>query len=332
MSEPKISVVMPAYNAEKYITKAIDSILAQTFSNFEFIIINDASIDSTKEIIESYKDFRIKLINNDQNQGVAESLNIGISAAKGQYIARMDADDISLPERFQKQVDFMEKNPDIDVCGSWAKKTENANEIIKNPSSYEDIKDTLFFSCSMSHSTILFKRSLNFQYSSEFPRAEDYDLWCKKINDLKFFNIPEILLLYRVHNNQVGSAHQKEQNNNAKDIRARNLKNIGVNLSEKELKIYNDFFSDQFIPQNIDEVVTAINIFEKISAAGKNFGYGEKFQELIKGFQRKITDLGIKNRITSLILYFTTFKKMSFLDTPRANLRYVYHCLKNIWR
>ena len=133
MKSPQISVVMPAYNAEKYITEAIDSILFQTFKDFEFIIINDASTDSTKDIIESYKDPRIKLVNNEQNKGVAKSLNIGISVACGKYIARMDADDIALPERFQKQFDFMEQHPNIDVCGSWAKKTGNENEIINNP-------------------------------------------------------------------------------------------------------------------------------------------------------------------------------------------------------
>lgn len=330
MKSPQISVVMPAYNAEKYITEAIDSILFQTFKDFEFIIINDASTDSTKEIVESFNDPRIILINNEQNKGVAKSLNIGISAAKGKYIARMDADDIALPERFQKQFDFMEQHPNIDVCGSWAKKTGNENEIINNPVSYEDIKDALFFSCSMSHSTIVFKKSLNFQYSSEFPRAEDYDLWCKKINDLKFVNIPEVLLLYRVHGYQVGKTHKNEQNNNAKDIRTRNLKNIGINLSEKEQKIYHDFFSGQFSPQNIEEIIEAINIFEKISVEGKKHGYGQKFQELTKLYQKTITDIGIKNGITSLKVYFSAFRKMGFLDTPRANLRYIYHCLRNV--
>lgn len=330
MKDPQISVVMPAYNAEKYVAEAIDSILAQTFSDFEFIIINDASTDSTKEIIESYKDPRIKLINNEQNQGVAKSLNIGLAAACGKYIARMDADDISLPQRFQTQFDFMEQRPDVDVCGSWAKKIGKENEIIKNPSSYEDIKDTLFFSCAMSHSTVVFKKNLDFQYSSEFPRAEDYDLWCKKINDLKFINIPEILLLYRVHTHQVGKTHKNEQNDNAKDIRTRNLKNIGINLLEKEQKIYHDFFSGQFLPQNIEEIIEAINIFEKISAAGAQHGYGKQFQKLIKFYQNIVADLGIQNHVTSLQIYFTLFRKLKIFETPRANLRYIYHCLRNI--
>lgn len=330
MTSPQISVVMPAYNAEKYVAEAINSILSQTFNDFEFIIINDASTDSTKEIIESFNDSRIRLIDNEQNQGVAKSLNIGIAATKGKYIARMDADDIALPERFQIQFDFMERHPDIDICGSWIETFGDNQCIIKVPEQHNEIKDELFFSCSMLHPTVIFKRDLDLQYSSDFPRAEDYDLWCRKIDTWNFANIPKILLHHRVHSFQIGISHKSEQNNDANDIRLRNLQNIKIKLSEIEQKIYCDFFADQFIPKNIDEIVNAIKIFEKISIAGKNFGYGEKFQELIRGFQTKATNLGIKNRTTSLKTYFTTFRKIGFLETPRANLRYIYHCLRNI--
>lgn len=330
MTNPQISVIMPAYNAEKYVAEAINSILSQTFTDFEFIIINDASTDSTKNIIESFQDPRIKLINNEQNKCVAKSLNIGISAAKGKYIARMDADDISLPQRFQTQFNFMEQNPDIDICGSWIETFGENKCVIKVPENNNDIKDELFFSCSMLHPTVIFKRDLNLQYFSDFPRAEDYDLWCRKINELKFANIPKVLLHYRIHNCQVGQAKKTKQNQDSNLIRLRNLENIGLHLSDEELRIYNDFFAEQFIPQNIEEVVNAINIFEKISAAGQNYGYGGKFQELIRLFQRKATDFGIKQKKTSLLLYFSTFRKMGFFNTPRTNLRYIYHCLRNL--
>ena len=135
---------MPAYNAEKYIAESIESILSQTFTDFEFIIINDASTDSTKEIIESFQDSRIILINNEQNLGVAKSLNIGIATAKGKYIARMDADDISLPERFQTQFNFMEKNPDIDICGSWARMFGDKDDCMQTLQNHEDIRDEAF--------------------------------------------------------------------------------------------------------------------------------------------------------------------------------------------
>lgn len=330
MSEPKISVVMPAYNAEKYIAEAINSILSQTFTDFEFIIINDASIDSTKEIIESFQDSRIILINNKQNQGVANSLNIGISAARGKYIARMDADDISLPKRFQTQFDFMEQNPNIDICGTWSKTFGDYVTSWETYQKHDDIRDASFFFCPMIHPTIMFRKDLSLQYSLDFPRAEDYDIWCKKINELNFANIPEILLLYRTHYCQIGAAHQSEQKLNAKDIRVRNLKSIGISLEEKELKIYNDIFSEQFKPQNMEEIVFAIKILEKISIEGLNHGYGKIFQEIIKFYQKKATDFGINNKTTSLKLYFTIFRKLKIFKTPRTHLRYIYHCLRNL--
>ncbi|HAS7841575.1 TPA: glycosyltransferase family 2 protein, partial [Vibrio cholerae] len=120
MSSPKISVVMSVYNGEKYLGEAIDSILKQTFSDFEFIIINDGSTDKTLEIIKSYmkKDDRIVLVSRE-NKGLIVSLNEGLDLAKGQYIARMDADDISIKSRFEKQIEFLDSNPDIGVCGTW---------------------------------------------------------------------------------------------------------------------------------------------------------------------------------------------------------------------
>ena len=118
---PKISVIMPAYNAEQYISEAIESILGQTFADFEFIIIDDGSSDSTSGIIASYKDSRIRYFRNEKNLGIVGALNRGLALAAGEYIARMDADDISLPERFQTQCAYMEKHPDVGVCGTAIK-------------------------------------------------------------------------------------------------------------------------------------------------------------------------------------------------------------------
>ena len=111
------TVLMPVYNGEKYIREAMDSILNQTFNDFEFLIVNDGSTDSTKQLIESYPDPRIRLVN-QENRGVAKSLNRGLRLAKGKYIARMDADDISLPDRLAKQIEVLESNPDVDITVS----------------------------------------------------------------------------------------------------------------------------------------------------------------------------------------------------------------------
>ena len=118
---PKVTVLMPVYNCEKYLRESIESILNQTFKDFEFLIINDGSSDKSAEIVESYNDNRINFVQNEKNIGLAASLNRGLDIAKGEYIARMDADDISLPERLEKQVRFMETNPQIGICGQLDK-------------------------------------------------------------------------------------------------------------------------------------------------------------------------------------------------------------------
>ena len=115
---PKVSVVMPAYNAEAYIGAAMESILSQSFGDFEFLILNDCSTDGTEAIIQSYDDPRIVYIKNEKNMGVAATLNKGLAAAQGEYIARMDADDFSLPQRFEKQVAYLDAHPEVVVLGT----------------------------------------------------------------------------------------------------------------------------------------------------------------------------------------------------------------------
>lgn len=334
MSDPQISVVMPVYNRELYLKESVESILNQTFTNFEFIIVDDQSTDSSWQIIQEYaaKDSRIIAVKNSGKKGCPSARNYGNKLAKGKYIAVMDSDDIAMPERLQTQFDFIEQHPDIDICGSWSKIFGITNDITQLPTTHDDIRDQTFFGCAITNGAAMYRTNLNIEYPVDFNNAEDYELWCRTINKLKFANIPKILLLCRTHDNQTSTAKKKEQTNDTNISRLQNLETIEIFLTDEEQKIYCDFFADQFIPQNIAEIVTALNIFEKISVAGKNFGYGEYFQELINSFQRKITDLGIKNKVTSLKLYFTTFRRMGFLDTTRANLRYVFHCLRNIWR
>ena len=119
MTSATVTVLMPVYNGEMYLREAIDSILHQTFTDFEFLIINDGSTDNSETIILSYDDSRIRYEKNDSNLKLIATLNKGIELAKGKYIVRMDADDISIPDRIEKQVAFLEKNPDVGICGSW---------------------------------------------------------------------------------------------------------------------------------------------------------------------------------------------------------------------
>lgn len=190
MGAPMISVVMPVYNGEKYLGVAIESILNQTYANFEFIIVNDGSQDGTEIIILSYNDERIVYLKSETNLRIEGTLNKGMRHAVGKYIARMDADDISLPSRLEKQLLFMERNPNIGVCGTWANIFGDNIEshTWKCPTQSENIKIEMMFACPFVHPSVFIKRTLfnSYSYSDEFQKAEDYYLWYQLKGDVVF--------------------------------------------------------------------------------------------------------------------------------------------------
>jgi glycosyltransferase involved in cell wall biosynthesis len=199
---------MPVYNGEKFLRESINSILNQTYTNFEFIIIDDGSKDSSVEIIKGYKDKRIKFYRNHKNKGLPYTLNRGIDLSRGKYIARMDHDDVSLTYRLEKQVTFMEDNPEIDICGSAiVTEFKGTDKIFRQPSHHEEIKATLLFKNAMAHPTIVMRKKsmvkCGLLYDPLMVNAEDYELWTRVCWSLKMANIYEPLLNYRRHNNQM---------------------------------------------------------------------------------------------------------------------------------
>lgn len=198
---------MSVYNGEKYLQEAINSILNQTFADFEFIIIDDASTDKTHEILENFKekDSRILIINKEKNigsKGFIENLNIGLKNAKGKLIARMDADDISNPERFQKQLDFLNKNENIFMVGSSLQLIdENGFEtkLLPTFSEDKDIQKNMFKNIAMYHPVIFFRNNRKIFYREKMQFCEDYDLFFRLMTDnYKFGNIDKPLLKYRI--------------------------------------------------------------------------------------------------------------------------------------
>ncbi|WPO79499.1 glycosyltransferase family 2 protein [Flavobacterium sp. KACC 22761] len=210
---PLISVVLPVYNCAMYIEDAVNSILTQTIQDFEIIIIDDHSIDDTVKIIDSIGDKRIKLILKQQNKGLIDSLNIGFREAKGKYIARMDGDDISWPDRFQKQLEILENNHDIKACGGWLQEFDCSNKIIKYKKSHDEIVSRLLLSCSMSLCSVMLERSWCKDYIFDKTKlhVEDYDFWANMAWSGKFYNIQEVLYNYRVHESQVSTRYKSIQ-------------------------------------------------------------------------------------------------------------------------
>jgi len=203
-----ISVVMPCYNAEKYIAEAIESVLNQTYTDFEFIIINDASTDKSLDIIKEYakKDKRIKFLNNERNVGISETRNKGIRLAEGKYIATHDADDISLPTRFEEQISHLERIPSCGVVGSYLEifdsETGKVLGIRKYAENDKDLRDKIFFYCPVAQPASIIRKEVFIKlglYDNRYPPAEDLDLWFRLGTEYKFSNIPKILLKYRYY-------------------------------------------------------------------------------------------------------------------------------------
>lgn len=235
-----ISVLMPVYNTkEEYLRASIESILNQTFKNFEFIIVNDGSTNNVEEVILSYKDDRIKYFK-QENQGIVGALNNAWSKASGKYIARMDSDDIAYPERFAKQIKFLEENPEYSLIGSWAKIIPSKN-IIKLP---QDIKIMdLLADCMFVHPSIMFNKAdfekFNIRYESGFDYVEDYCFYARAIKCLKMTNLQEVLLDYRVYPENSSSKNRNvriKSSFKVQDIILENLSN-DKNLQEKILNL-----------------------------------------------------------------------------------------------
>lgn len=265
---PKISVIMPVYNGERYLKEAIESILNQTFSDFEFIIINDCSSDKTEEIIKSYTDERIVYVKNEKNMGVAATLNKGLAKAKGEYIARMDADDISLRERFKTQVDFMDKNADIGLCGSWVEFFGEKSGIVRLTTDKKQAKTDLIFSSCIAHPSVMMRKAViekhNLKYKTEYEQMEDYALWYNFAKCTSVVSLPVVLLKYRCHSSQVTQNYTEEFEEKYKNFKRKILDDLNVDYSEDELNALNTLSLNG--KGNVKALST---LFDKMLAANK---------------------------------------------------------------
>ena len=239
-SRIKTSILLPTLNTkEEYLEKSISSILAQTHNNFELIIIVDGGNDD-EYIKKHFDDKRITIIKHKETQGIAKSLNEAIKQASGKYIVRMDADDISAPRRLERQIEYMEKHPKIDVSSTFYKKFGQANKVVCEAfTSHKDVKARLFIMDTIAHPAVIIRRSsietLDYLYDNNYERAEDYELWTrmtkngKKISIARFFG-----LSYRTHLSQVSTAKRDEQLTAVKKIHTKSLKDLGLNEESSE--------------------------------------------------------------------------------------------------
>lgn len=231
MGKPLVSVIMPVYNGERFLREAIDSILNQSMTDFEFLIINDGSTDGSEEIIKSYRDTRIRCINNSHNLGLVDSLNKGIDLAEGVYIARMDADDVSLPLRLEMQLSLIESE-NADICGChWLVMSDSGKYIDAKLMPLNDDSFVLYlmYCVPFAHGSVFMRKNFIHTHNLKYEkglRAEDYDLWTRLYeHGARFVTVNEFLFHYRDHGSGISKRLAKSNAEETKKIRRSFIRN-----------------------------------------------------------------------------------------------------------
>ena len=276
---PKVSVLMPVYNTkEEFLRESVESILNQTFQEFELIIVDDGSSNDVEEIIKTYNDSRIRFYKNEQNLGVSKTRNRLLELAQGEYCAWQDADDISLPERLEKQVQFLDENREISIVGTNLERFP-AKKVIINKE-FPKILDFIG-GCAISQGTSMFRREdlkkNNLFYDEDLITSEDYDLWSRCVQILKIANIQEPLLKYR----RVGTSLCHSKNDAAYEI-DKKIKQRLLDALTEDLKLQKEILitaTKHFAKKN--------NFFENIFSI-KNEWHGDKKVKVVTLFGIKI--------------------------------------------
>ena len=304
---PEISVIMPVYNGEKYLKEAIESILSQTYENFEFLIVYDVSSDSSLSIIQKFqeKDERIILINGEGKK-LIHALNKGIKESKGKYIARMDSDDISLPKRFERQMNHMERFK-LDICGShclYFDKYNNINNVILSPLSHEMCVLSLVSKVPFSHSSVMirsnFLKSNNLLYGqTDYIMAEDLDLWVR-IHDKggKFGNVNQVLFKYRVVDNSLSVTNRIGVIEDTKNI----LNKFFEGNKSDLLRILNYKHGDLNNAEESLKVRFAFKVFLKT--------FNFSIFKCLKGFNKKNIVYSILSEIKNYLISYTQVQRL----------------------
>ena len=214
MTHPKVSVLMPVYNTkEEYLREAIESILNQTFTDFEFLILDDCPKNNREKIVKSFNDCRIKYFKNDKNMGITPSRNKLLKMARGEYLAVMDHDDISLPKRFEKQVEFLDTHPRVGVVGCQYMRIVSHKQNAYPIKHSGIVNGILQGSCFILHPASMIRKQVllknNVEYEEMYSPCEDFMLWARLIKYTKFYNLPEILFQYRDHSENTSSLQAK---------------------------------------------------------------------------------------------------------------------------
>lgn len=320
-----ITVLMPVYNAENYILEAVNSILNQTHRDFILMIINDGSTDKTMEIIDSIKDPRIQVVNNEKNIKLIATLNRGLSLIKTEFIARMDADDFSFPKRLEVQLAYMRAHPEVAACGTWYDSIlddgseRNGGRYLP---SHEEIKFKNLYQLHIIHGTTLMRmsviREFDLKFDSSLPHAEDYDFFTRIAKVSKLHNVQQSLYKIRHHGARVSKKFSDVQEAGSNKVKRTLFKQIGVAISDDELDLYREFMHQNYMVFKAENLPRFLVLISNLIDSNKQSNY------LPHDFFRK--ELGLRvlhmfNQLAGsekgLFKSLNSFGHFKFTDNPK---------------
>lgn len=265
MNNPLVSIILPVFNGEKYLEESINSLLLQTYQNIQIIIIDDGSYDSSSSIIKAFSDPRIEIFT-QKNKGLSLTLNYGISLAKGSLIARHDSDDIALPTRIEKQVDFLLRNPQISIVGTRANiylENNSSDRSHSHPIQDYQISYFLYFNNPIVHSSVMLRKEcfqrFKYDHFSKVAPPEDYELWTRMDEKFRFANLPEILQIYRETESSISRLHYSKVIDNANKISIQHIRNSTLS-----------FFSEAAITEYVNLMNYRFNEVKRFSSIFKS--------------------------------------------------------------
>jgi glycosyltransferase involved in cell wall biosynthesis len=306
-----VSVIMAVYKEkEMHLMAAIESVLRQTYNDIEFIIVNDNPLG---EVLDKYlvsiRDPRIVYVRNTENKGLTSSLNKAISISKGEYIARMDADDVCMPERIEKQVAYLEKHRDIDILGTNATVINEHGEIIGNiDNDYSEsyIKAATYFGAPLIHPTVMFRRSVftehKLYYNESYRYAQDYELWTRAVFAVRVNLLQERLLMWRENENRVSTKNNDSQHEFAKQIHLRQIERLGITPDQEDIK-NNEILFCHAGTTTIGLYRVFLWVLEVMKNNDKKNIFPERDLMRILAYYYRITGLNSANRFVAMLFW-----------------------------
>ena len=331
--EKKISVVMPVYNTQiDFLKEAVESILNQSFREFEFIIIDDGTTDGSSQYLGSLSDPRIRIIRNERNLGITKSLNIGLSAARGKYIARMDSDDISLPCRLQEQYNFMEGHPEVIVCGSKTGTVGSNHYNLSGKIKMEDMEEyrirMLFGNPGPFHPTAFFRHEKllehHIQYDENLYYAQDYGMWETISHYGRVCILEDVLLLRRVHEGQISKAHRGRQIQCDKMTLRKLLTDLLGHVTDEELDLHyihsTGYYPDATITPEI------VEWYERIIKANdqRHIYNSRKLKKYTEKIIKRLIGQTFRNNMSKLEKTRLMFRYLPFLTAMKGTSEIIF--------